>query len=253
MQQYFIQPILKPEQQIELSDERIKHHLLKVMRATPQTSFELVDGAHQPFLVTLLGQNDQDQLQIQVIKPILRQTELPVAVTLFCGLPKREKTEWITQKGTELGADQIVFFNSARSVARWNDSKALKKIDRLQQIALEAGEQSHRNRYPKIRYVPDLSGVLEIAQNLDNCLFAYEESGKEGEHAQLPETLATLTKGQSLGCLFGPEGGIADNEAKTLSQAGFLKAGLGPRILRTETAPLYLLSAVSYALEMAQD
>ena len=80
---------------------------------------------------------------------------------------------------------------------------------------------------------------------------AYEESAKAGEHGQLVQSLQSAQPGQSLICVFGPEGGIAPKEIEALQAAGFLLAGLGPRILRAETAPLYLLSAISYVTELS--
>ena len=81
-------------------------------------------------------------------------------------------------------------------------------------------------------------------------LIAYEDSAKQGEKSVLAEVLSKLKISSQLMVVFGPEGGLAENEVKQLIQNGFKACGLGPRILRTETAPLYLLSAVSYQLEL---
>ncbi|MGL4373839.1 MAG: RsmE family RNA methyltransferase, partial [Turicibacter sp.] len=82
------------------------------------------------------------------------------------------------------------------------------------------------------------------------CLFAYEETAKDGKLHQLKETLTQSNPGAKLLILVGPEGGISDKEVVELEQNGFKPCALGPRILRTETAPIYIMSAISYALEL---
>ena len=92
--------------------------------------------------------------------------------------------------------------------------------------------------------------MLEQAKQYDVCLFAYEETAKQGQLAQLKQTLNEMKEKQKLLVIVGPEGGISDHEEALLLQAGFKPCALGPRILRTETAPIYILSAISYALEL---
>ncbi len=81
-------------------------------------------------------------------------------------------------------------------------------------------------------------------------MIAYEESAKQGEQAQLVQTFQQLTSGQKLLVVFGPEGGLTQKEIENFQEAGGKLCGLGPRILRTETAPFYLLSAASFYYEL---
>ena len=156
----------------------------------------------------------------------------------------------IVQKATELGADKIVFFESARSISHWAKQKQAKKLARLQKIADGAAEQSHRNRQPQVAYAPDLATAL--AENpADHRVVAWEESAKQGETSALHQVLTGMTPGQSLVAIFGPEGGLTSQEVEQMQAVGVVPVGLGPRILRTETAPLYFLAAVSYASELA--
>ncbi|GAF41387.1 RNA methyltransferase, RsmE family protein [Agrilactobacillus composti DSM 18527 = JCM 14202] len=248
MQQYFTTAALKVGATVPIQEKRIVHHVTKVMRMLPGAKFELVaDG--QAFLGELRHiAPESTTISVTILQTLKRQTELPVTPVIICGLPKREKAEWIVQKATELGVCQIIFFAAKRSVTRWDDKKAEKKLQRLQQIALEAGEQSHRNFYPAIQFVPDLKKV--VMQSFATKLFAYEEVAKTGEHTQLKRAVETSQLKTSIACVFGPEGGIEPSEVALLTENGYQAAGLGPRILRTETAPLYFLSAISYALEL---
>ena len=93
--------------------------------------------------------------------------------------------------------------------------------------------------------------LAQLAQ-FDTIIVAYEEAAKEGEAAALVEAVKGLAKGDKLLFIFGPEGGLSPDEIAAFGQAGAVSAGLGPRILRAETAPLYALTAVSVLLELNQ-
>lgn len=91
---------------------------------------------------------------------------------------------------------------------------------------------------------------LERLSSYDVLLIAYEESAKQGEVANLVKVFKKLTSGSQILAIFGPEGGLTPDEIETFVEKGGILCGLGPRILRTETAPLYLLSAASYQWEL---
>nr|WP_285851201.1 16S rRNA (uracil(1498)-N(3))-methyltransferase [Sporosarcina aquimarina] len=176
-------------------------------------------------------------------------SELPVQVTLACGLPKGDKLELIAQKGTELGMTGIIPFQAERSIVKWDEKKGDKKTTRLRKIAKEAAEQSHRTVIPEISEPLTFKEILKQAKSFDVCLFADEEEAKEGTSNKIAVRLKKVYHGQSILVLFGPEGGLSRDEAEALRDAEFLPVSLGPRILRTETAPLYVLSAMSYEFE----
>lgn len=246
MQRYFIDQNAKGDE-LELPKD-VAHHLVTVLRAQVGSQIELVLADHQVYLATVTA---TEPARVKLLKPLNQNSELPIAVTLLCGLPKtKEKPELIVQKATELGANKIVFFESARSISHWATNKQTKKLARLQKIADGAAEQSHRNIQPQVAYCPDLTTAL--ADNPADCrVVAWEESAKQGETSALYQQLSEMVPGQSLVAVFGPEGGLTDQEINQMQTAGVIPVGLGPRILRTETAPLYLLAAVSYARELA--
>lgn len=220
----------------------VQKHAIQVLRLQAGAQIEVVSVDHQAFVATIMS---VAPLMVQVDRPILRPVELPVAVHLLCGVPKGDKAELIVQKATELGAMQISFFNSQWATAKWQAPRVSKKLARLAAIAQGAAEQSHRCFVPAV----DVVTLNEITQlTADAKLVAYEESGKAGEAAALVQALSA--RPSTLLCVFGPEGGLSPAEIATLTASGFTTAGLGPRILRTETAPLYLLSAVSALTEL---
>ncbi|MGJ3880776.1 RsmE family RNA methyltransferase, partial [Lactiplantibacillus argentoratensis] len=110
-------------------------------------------------------------------------------------------------------------------------------------------EQSHRTMIPSVSYATNLTQVLTHVP-YDTGVVAWEESAKQGESSQLVQTLKTMTPPQRLLAIFGPEGGLAPQEVAALQAAGMTAVGLGPRIMRAETAPLYLLSSVSFWCEL---
>ncbi|MFC6254568.1 16S rRNA (uracil(1498)-N(3))-methyltransferase [Secundilactobacillus hailunensis] len=243
MQRYFVKPTLKTGSQFEL-DSNVSKHWLQVMRGVPGDQAEFVDGTETLYL----GQLNEDH-SVTVVKPLANHVELPIKVTILSGLPKQEKAEWIVQKATEMGADTICFFGADWSVAKWQPNKLSKKLTRLQKIAQGAAEQAHRTHIPTVRYFNTLKQAITELK-FDHLLVAYEEAAKQGEQAQLVKLLSQTKTGEQLTAVFGPEGGVSPAEMQFLEQNQATVAGLGPRILRTETAPLYFLAAVSTMLEL---
>ncbi|HFV2771975.1 TPA: 16S rRNA (uracil(1498)-N(3))-methyltransferase [Streptococcus agalactiae] len=124
------------------------------------------------------------------------------------------------------------------------------KGDKLAKIALGAAEQSKRNRLPQVRLFEKKADFQAQLNGFDKIFIAYEESAKEGELSALAQNLQTVQAGDKLLFIFGPEGGISPKEIAAFEEAGAIKVGLGPRIMRTETAPLYALSVISYSTEL---
>lgn len=248
MQRYFIEK-LENQFEVTITGDDF-HHMTRVMRMNPGDTFY---GVIDKKTAIVKIESIQDKaLTGRIIDWIEGTKELPIQVTIVNGLPKGDKLELIIQKGTELGANTFIPFNATRSIVKWDSKKAGKKTERLRKIAKEAAEQSHRTEIPEISDPVDLRRLLDLAQAYDYKLVAYEEDAKQGEAAQLVNTIGRMVPGQSLIIVFGPEGGLDSAEINQLLENGFQTCGLGPRILRTETAPLYALSAISYQLELAR-
>ena len=240
MQQYFIKG--KPQSPLVITDKDTAKHMFSVMRLKEGEQVTLVfdDGVKR--LARVL---DPAQQSLEILEELADNTELPVQVTIASGFPKGDKLEFITQKVTELGASAIWAFPADWSVAKWDGKKLFKKSEKLEKIAQGAAEQSKRNLIPEIR-------LFDKKADFDCIIVAYEESAKEGESAALVRALSGLPAGAKVLFIFGPEGGLSPEEIATFGQAGAVSAGLGPRILRAETAPLYALTVVSVLLELNQ-
>lgn len=248
MQRYFIEESLLTDNIVTMPTEEAKH-ITKVMRMKNGDTIVCCFTEGRSALCSLMDVNS-NELQAEVIEWLDENNELPISVTIASGLPKGDKLELITQKGTELGMTQLLPFKAARSIVKWDEKKGNKKTERLEKIAKEAAEQSYRNVVPEISMPVSLKELLEKSKVYDRCIVAYEKTAKENEHGALKEVLSEMEYGDSLLVVFGPEGGLSEDEISQLVEVGFVCCSLGARILRTETAPMYLLSAVSYHFEI---
>ncbi|MDM5315835.1 16S rRNA (uracil(1498)-N(3))-methyltransferase [Fictibacillus sp. b24] len=248
MQRYFVPSENWRDNRVLITGEDAKH-ILKVMRMQDGDHIICSDNNGRTSLCEIV-ELDGNVVEVQVVKDVETETEMPVFVTIAQGLPKGDKLEYIVQKGTELGAVSFFPYTAERSVVKWDEKKALKKQDRLEKIAKEAAEQSHRSRVPEILKPGSFSDLLKMAEQYNIKIVAFEEEAKQHESSRFASVLKTAAKGDSILCVIGPEGGISQKEAISLSERGFVLCGLGPRILRTETAPLYMLSAISYHFEL---
>jgi 16S rRNA (uracil1498-N3)-methyltransferase len=247
LQRYFVDKSANDNRFTIHHDDR--NHIVKVMRMKIGDKIICVDPA-QKAAVCVIAEITDEQVAADVVQWKEDIVELPIKVSIASGLPKGDKLEWIIQKGTELGAFEFIPFSAARSVVKWDEKKASKKIERWQKIAKEAAEQSHRNVVPEISSALSFKTLLETSKQYHYKLAAFEDESRNGETSTFSKTLQMMSPGDSLLIVFGPEGGLADEEVKLLRAHDFSLCGLGPRILRTETAPLYTLGAISYHFEL---
>ena len=246
MEQYFVNQIIENDK-YTIEDPDTVRHVVKVMRHKIGDAINLVDPSQKLYSATI-SEIDPDNKSFETTVSLINKasSELPVDVTVACSLSKKDKIEWITQKSTELGAKTIIFFDSKYSIMNWKKNVVEKKLARLQEIAKNAAQQSKRRVIPEVIYVDKLKDLVDHKAIAN--IVAYEESAKSGEISLLAQTLNKQPK--SILCAFGPEGGFAPDEIEFLNEAGFSSVGLGPRIMRAETAPMYFLSVLSYKYEL---
>ncbi|MBW3113056.1 16S rRNA (uracil(1498)-N(3))-methyltransferase [Bacillus sp. MCCB 382] len=246
MQRYFINSLYRENDPIIITGDDY-HHMVRVMRMKEEDEVFVV-FKDQASAITRIETISSDAVELSIVQWETSTKELPIKVTIASGLPKGDKLELIFQKGTELGATRFIPFNADRSIVKWDDKKAKKKTERWEKIVKEAAEQSHRLLVPEVSAPVSLKQLIQ--EPFEYKLVAYEEDARAGEKGNLSKVLTSIEPGQSILVVFGPEGGLSEKEIELLRSEGFLTCGLGPRILRTETAPLYVLSAISYQLEL---
>lgn len=244
MQRYFIKEVVEEHTSFFIEQEDL-HHLKKVMRNKNGDCILCIDP---------LGTNYQCHIEnieigkIVVDKKIINDSELDVEVTLVYAMPKGDKFEFVLQKAAELGVKRIVPLLSNRCVVKLGKDKFTKKKVRFQKILKEASEQSYRNFIPEIT---DMITIKELPIYLgDYNVVAYEETAKQGNHGTLSKVLQQIKALDKVVIIVGSEGGFEEKEIATMEMMGIQRCSLGKRILRSETAPLYMLSVIGFSREV---
>lgn len=213
---------------------------VKVLRLRPGEDVTICDGEGTDYKCRLV-KADKEEAEAEVIEVVRCPAEPSIKVTVLCGLPKGDKTDYIIQKSVEAGASEIIFFDSDRCIAK--PDKPEKKLERWQRIAEEAAKQSGRGIIPQVKWAGAFADALNIANQCELKLFMYET----GEREALNEVLGANADAKTAAIVTGPEGGFAPFEAELAKIVGLHVCSMGERILRCETAPVVALTAVMYA------
>lgn len=247
MQRYFIPSDDWHEDKVIIK-EADAHHISHVMRMKEGNRIICNNSNGQAAICKITSIN-KDRIETVIENLIVENKELPISITISQGIPKGDKFDLILQKGTELGASAFIPLQTERSIAQWDNEKFNKKKIRFEKIVKEASEQSHRNVLPIVHPVMSLDELLKEGNNYDFKLFPYEETAKGLDHKTFSNILSTIGYGTKVLICIGPEGGFSENEAKLLIKNDFHPIRIGPRILRAETASMYVLSSFSFHFE----
>lgn len=220
-------------------------HIERVLRLGTGDIVTVIDGSGHEYLVRLNEQGG-DRLAGEVMEKIYVDRETSSSLYLVQGLCKGDKMDTIIQKAVEIGVKAIYPLACERSVVRLEGDKAVKRVERWQEIALEACKQCRRNVVPEIKPV---FALAELCQEIRGkcALMLYEKEQELGISDYLKKNGSELV-GKELFLLVGPEGGFGPAEAEMACQNGALPVTLGPRILRTETAGIVATSIILYEL-----
>lgn len=239
MQRFFSSNI----NEITGSDAR---QIQKVLRSKTGDKLIVCDGTTKSYLAEI-SDIKKDSISINIKKELHEDTEPKVKITLAQCLPKGSKIDYIIQKSVELGVFDIIPVSSERSISRI-EGKEDKKKERWQKISKEAAEQSGRQIIPQIHSPISFDNLLS-KQNYDLKLIPWELEKKN----HLRNVLKSVGTGRDLSLrimvVIGPEGGFSQDEINKAKSSGFTSISLGKRILRTETAPIAVISNIFYELE----
>lgn len=212
------------------------HYLTRVLRKSQGEPVRLFNGRGGEFTATVASTlRGAVELDVQDHHPVERESPLKCHLGLVAS--KGDRMDWAIQKCTELGVSAVTPLLSERSALRITDDRMAKKKDHWKQIAISACEQSGRNRIPAIGSIRSLQEWLQDVDADLSLVFT-----AEGDINKLPGS----ARPSSLDLLIGPEGGLTPSEITLAEQFGFQRASLGPRTLRTETAPVVAISLVQY-------
>lgn len=214
-----------------LSEEDARH-AARVLRLKQGDAVFAADDGGRRFAAVMETVSERECLLR--LNELLPDNEAPVSVSVYQGLPKADKLDWIVQKLTELGATCVAPVKMERCVVKLDEKDGRKRCERLAKIAREASKQCKRAKAPEILAPMTLKQLSERMSKHDLLLTPWEDASgfrMKDAHQAMPEA-------RNIGVVIGPEGGMSAAEVRALEEIGAKTITLGPRILRTETAAL---------------
>lgn len=234
------------EDSIEIIGDDV-NHIKNVLRYKLNDELEVCDELGARYY-TKISEFLPNKILLEIIEKSEKNTELPVKIDLFQGLPKSDKMDLIVQKTTELGISNIIPVITDRVIVKIENGNERKKIERWNKIALEAAKQSGRQVIPTVENVMNLEKIIEKLSKYDIVIVPFE--------CEKDSTLKNILKNvrnkvENIAVVIGPEGGFSDRDIKILEKCQNVeKVSLGKRILRTETAGLATLAMLLYEYEL---
>lgn len=212
-------------------DQQPSQHLLRVLRARVGDLVILFNGDGGEFHGKLAdAKKNQATVELLQFEDVNRES--PLAIHLVQGISRGERMDYVIQKATELGIASITPLFTERCTVKLDDKRLAKRLAHWRQMAISACEQSGRCTLPEITSAASLTAYVGVLQGRG---FICDTASAHSIH-QYPSLEKSVT------LLIGPEGGFADHEIESAKQKGFQSLSLGPRILRTETAPVVAIS-----------
>jgi 16S rRNA (uracil1498-N3)-methyltransferase len=234
-------PRIYTEQSLQINhsialEEEASQYLGRVLRTRPGDPIVLFNDTGFEFtgVIQKLSKNTVD---VQITQAYSPPTESPLCITLGLVISKGDRMDFAIQKACELGTSHIWPLTSRYCDVRLDQERAEKRVAHWQKVAISASEQSGRTRVATLHPVTKLEEWLAIT-TADIRLVAHPGNGSALSPQRCSPATVTL--------LIGPEGGLHDAEITAAEAAGFLRLTLGPRILRTETAPLVAISILQH-------
>jgi 16S rRNA (uracil1498-N3)-methyltransferase len=246
MPRFFVTSTLTLGETCILPEAVVRHvHVLRLQTGDTITLFNGKGGAYDAELTAIEKKYASAQLRGYNAEDL----ETPYRLTLAQGVAGGDKMDWLIEKAVELGVNRVMPLTTARSVVRLQGERAVKRHEHWQALARAACEQCGRNRVPHIEAPTDLRHWLDL-------LAQTTSKSSETDAAPLKWMLSPRGARQfgslpanappsGVILLIGPEGGLSETEEDEARASGFVAVGLGPRILRTETAGIAMLAALA--------
>ncbi|MCH4887727.1 16S rRNA (uracil(1498)-N(3))-methyltransferase [Acidaminobacter sp. JC074] len=239
MHRFFVGYVIESDQVI-IDNINDVNHIKRALRVQINEKLEICDAASQEYVVTVEAMDDQIVCKVLEKREVSRESH--VLVDLYQGLAKGSKMETIVQKSVELGVHNIYPLSTKRVIVKLDAKGQKKKIERWQKIADEAAKQSKRSHIPEVKPMLAIKDLAGLVSDYDLVLIAYELESSRSLKNHLTDDK------KKVAIVIGPEGGFEAEEVDALVDAGGHSVSLGPRILRTETAGITMLSIIQYAI-----
>jgi len=231
---YTPQP-LTPDNTIAL-DAEAAHHVARVLRMQSGDELILFNGEGGEYRAAITAV-DKKSVHVALGACDTSERESPLAIHLGIAISKGERMDWVIQKATELGVTQITPLQTERVEVRLGNERGEKKLAHWRAIAISACEQCARNRIPTIDDIQPLATWLSVVEADKKFVLHHRSDARLESDKEKPESAALL---------IGPEGGLSDIEIALAEKKNFAPLRLGPRVMRTETAPIAALSILQF-------
>jgi len=216
------------------------HHILDVMRLKVSDEVVVFDGTGKEY-TGIVKAVDRKSLEVRI-----KSTREPSAgsnriLTLIQAIPKKDKMDYIVEKATELGVSRIIPVTTERTIPEWSDAKRASIVERWRKISMEAAKQCGRADIPEVNPIASIDKTVGELKEYDLKLIAILSD----KAIKLKDTLKGCD-GRKIAVAIGPEGDFTAKEADNALEAGFRMVNLGPRVLKSDTAGLAVLSIIGY-------
>lgn len=253
MPKFFIEQKQIKEDKITIYGQDV-NHIKKVLRAKKGEELEVCNKTTGENYLCEILEIENEKIECNIKQKLNIQTESNIEVTIFQGLPKADKMEYIIQKSVELGVYDITPVEMKRCVVKLNEKDKAKKTERWQKISEVAAKQCGRDIVPQINNTINIKNLCNLIEKYDIVLVAYEnetENTLKNELEKVKEKYSFKEKDDKIkiGVVIGPEGGLENQDVDLMKENGAQIITLGKRILRTETVALNVLSIIMYELE----
>ncbi len=241
MRRFYIDPNAATKPLVTIEGAQA-HHIKNVLRLQPGDRLQLFDGTHNEY-EAVISSIAADKVEIEIQRKLKTSVSPGARIIVAQAFLKEKKMDDLVRKLTELGIAGWIPFFSQRSVARPAKDRLAGRVQRWKRIATEALKQSRRTDMLEISAALSFEDLLELSKPCDLKILFWEN-----EDIPLTREVAARTANplQSIMLMLGPEGGFTGQEVETARQNGFVTAGLGPRVLRAETATLAASTLVQY-------
>jgi 16S rRNA (uracil1498-N3)-methyltransferase len=240
MRYFFIDPSLVTGPLVSITGSEA-HHIKNVLRLKPGDGLKLFDGTGFEYEAAIVSVSAQ-KVAVEIQRKAKAAAPSGVQIIVAQSFLKEKKMDDLVRNLCELGITQWIPFFSQRSIARPDAKRLAGRSQRWQRIATEAVKQCRRIDTPQIADALSFEEMLDFSQNFDSRIVFWENESSPltGELALKDNPVKKIL------LMLGPEGGFTDQEVKLLQDKGFISAGLGPRILRAETATIAAVALVQY-------
>lgn len=243
MHRFFVPASNIEDKKVYITDKKELKHMSKVLRLGVGDNVIVFDGKGSEYEV-IITETDKEGWTADIIKAAVKDVKPKVKLSLVQGIAKGEKMDTIIQKAVEVGVDSIYPVLTDHTVVKLDALKSNKKVERWQNIALEACKQCRRNNVPEVFPITTYDEVMDRIKGSKSVML-YEKEDKLSLKEVLQKEMAGA---EEIFLLVGPEGGFSNKEVERAREGGTFLVTLGENILRTETAAIVGSALILYEL-----